>query len=84
MYLESTDNLRCIMGSRDQWEFPPLFKGHWQSPNTALTAGDLPAVRAVEGGCGLVYKNDNQLDSCHQLCNKNATCLSVVLYRVTQ
>ena len=28
----------CIMGSRDQWEFPPFFWPHWQSLCTALTA----------------------------------------------
>ena len=36
--------LKVIMGSRDQWEFPPLFfvcffRRHWQSLCTALTAG---------------------------------------------
>ena len=27
------------------------FKGNWQSPCTALTAGNLPAVKAVQGDC---------------------------------
>ena len=27
----------CILGSRDQWELPPFFRGHAQSPSTALT-----------------------------------------------
>ena len=27
------------MDSHDRWEFPPYFRGHWQSPSTALTAG---------------------------------------------
>ena len=31
--------LRCIMGSRDPWEFPSFCKAHWQSPYTALTEG---------------------------------------------
>ena len=26
----------CIMGSRDRWEFPLIFKCHWQFPCTAL------------------------------------------------
>ena len=30
---------QCILGSHDQCEFPPFFKGHWQSPSTAITAG---------------------------------------------
>ena len=30
---------QCIVGSCDQWEFSPLFKGLWQSPCTALMAG---------------------------------------------
>ena len=29
----------CIMGSRDQREFPPFFRPQWQSLCTALTAG---------------------------------------------
>ena len=41
-------HIRCIMGSRDQWGFPPVLRPHWQSPCTALTAGNLPAVRAVQ------------------------------------
>ena len=33
-----------------------FFKGHWQSPCTTLTAGNLPAVRAVQGGCERVQQ----------------------------
>ena len=29
----------CIIGSCDQWEFPPFFRPQWQSLCTALTAG---------------------------------------------
>ena len=28
-----------IMSSHDRWLFPPIFRGHWQSPYTAPTAG---------------------------------------------
>ena len=28
-----------IVGSQNQYEFPPFFKCHWQSPSTALKAG---------------------------------------------
>ena len=38
-----------IIGWYDRWEFPPIVRGHWQSPCTALTAGNLPAIRAVQG-----------------------------------
>ena len=31
--------LHCIMGSCDQWGFPPFFRPQWQSLCTALTAG---------------------------------------------
>ena len=37
------------------WPFP-CFRGHWQSPCTALTAGKLPAVSAVHGDCERVYR----------------------------
>ena len=40
-----------IVGSCDWWEFPLFLRGHWQSPCTALMAGKLPAVRAVQGDC---------------------------------
>ena len=39
----------CIMGSRDQWEFPPVFRPYWQSPCTVLMAGNLPAIRLCKG-----------------------------------
>ena len=45
-YRVGLPHLQCIMGSCDQWEFPLLFKGHWQSPCTALMA-----VSAVQGDC---------------------------------
>ena len=32
-----------------------IFQGHWQSPSTTLTAGNLPAIRAAEGDCERVY-----------------------------
>ena len=50
-------NLYCIMGSRDPVGFHTVFKRHWQSPCTALTAGNLPPVRAVQGDCETVYDN---------------------------
>ena len=37
------------MDCGDRLEFPPPHRSHWQSPCTALTAGYLPAVRAVQG-----------------------------------
>ena len=40
----------------DWWEFAPFFvRPSWQSPCTALMAGNLPAIRAVQGDCGRVY-----------------------------
>ena len=42
---------QCIVGSQDLWEFLTFFSGLWQSPCTALTAGNLPAVSAVQGDC---------------------------------
>ena len=33
-----TPHIRCIIGSRDQWGFLPVFLPHWQSPCTALKA----------------------------------------------
>ena len=44
-------SLQWIVGSRDRWEFLPFCKGHWESPCRALTAGKLPAVRAVQWDC---------------------------------
>ena len=41
--------LQCIVGSHDQWEFPLFFRGCWESPCTALTAGT--AIRAVQEDC---------------------------------
>ena len=38
-YRLGKSQLQCILGSHGQWEFPQFFKGHWQSPCTALTAG---------------------------------------------
>ena len=29
----------CIMGSLDQWEFPPFFRAQWQPRCSSLTAG---------------------------------------------
>ena len=45
-----------IVGSHDQREFSPFFRGHWQSTSTAPTAGNLPAIRAVQGECETVYE----------------------------
>ena len=42
------------MGSCDQWEFPPFFKGHWQSPCTALK---MPDISAVQGDCEILQSN---------------------------
>ena len=33
------------VGSRDWWEFRPFFRGHWQSPCTALMAGKCLPLR---------------------------------------
>ena len=49
------------MGLCEWWEFPPLFKCHWQSPCTALSAGNLPAARAVQGDCERVYPSTSGL-----------------------
>ena len=35
--------------------FHCFFRGHWQSPCTALMAGKLPAIRVVQGDCDRVY-----------------------------
>ena len=37
--VQGIPHIRYIMGSRDQWGFPPVFRPHWQSPCTALTTG---------------------------------------------
>ena len=50
-------------GLCDRWEFTPFFISHWQSRCTALTAGNLPAVRAVQGDCGRVYHAARSLRS---------------------
>ena len=44
-----------IVGLCDQLEFPPFSRGHWQSTCTALMAGKMPAIRAVQGDCERVY-----------------------------
>ena len=41
--------VHCIMGSLDWLKFPPFFKGHWQSPCTALTAGKCLPLRLSKG-----------------------------------
>ena len=38
-YMLGLAPLQRIWGWSNRWEFPPLFKGHWQSPFTAITAG---------------------------------------------
>ena len=48
----------CYNGLHDPWKFLPYSEGHWQSPCTALTAGILPAVRAVQGDCETVYNGN--------------------------
>ena len=53
-YTLGLPQLQWIVGSSDWWEFPPFFRDHWQSPCTALTAGKLPAVMAVQGDCETV------------------------------
>ena len=54
-----TPQLWCIVGSRDKWEFPTFFRGHWQSPCTALMAGIcLPLVLCKE-----TVKESNQQPS---------------------
>ena len=40
--------LRWIVSSRDRYEFPPFYSGHWRYPCTALIADKLPAVRIVQ------------------------------------
>ena len=40
------NNCNVEKGCCDRW----CFSGHWQSPCTALTAGNLPAIRDVQGG----------------------------------
>ena len=50
--------LQCIAGSCGLWEFPP--KATDSPLATALTAGNLPAVRAVQGDCGTVYSKYTQ------------------------
>ena len=39
----------CIMGSHDQWEFPPFFRPQWESLCTALTAGKCLPLRLCKG-----------------------------------
>ena len=39
----------CIMGSRDQWEFPPFFRPQWQSLCTAPTAGKCMPLGLCKG-----------------------------------
>ena len=43
--------MQCIVDSCDPWGFPQFFRCHWESPCTALKAGKLPAVSAVQGNC---------------------------------
>ena len=64
-----------IGGSCDQGEFPPFFRGHWQSPCTALTAGKLPAVMAVEGDCETVYPSHQAMHGLPTMAtNKQREC----------
>ena len=52
------DQLQCILGSGDLWEFPPVFKSNRQSPRLPLRLCKetvSPAVGAVQGDCGSVY-----------------------------
>ena len=44
----------CIMGSRDQWEFPP-FQTPVTVPLRSPNGRQMPAVRAVQGDCERVY-----------------------------
>ena len=41
----------------------PLFRGHWQSPCTALMARQMPAITAVQGDCERVYFSPQSLSS---------------------
>ena len=39
----------CILGSCDQWEFPPFFRPQWQSFCTVLTADHCLSLRLCKG-----------------------------------
>ena len=42
---------QLIKGARNWCEFPPFFSGHWQSPYTTVTAGNMPDIRVVQWDC---------------------------------
>ena len=49
--------LQWILDSHDQWEFPPFFRSHWQSPCTTLMAGKcLP-----KGLCKVTVKESSKI-----------------------
>ena len=56
-YRVESPQLQYIVGSLDRWEFPPFYRGIWQSPCAAPTAGKSPAAGAVQGGCGRVWQS---------------------------
>ena len=43
-----------IVGPCDRWEFPSIYKGHWQSPCTALPPGPVLGLRQRD--CERVYR----------------------------
>ena len=51
----------------DQWEFTLFFRGHWQSP---CTAPNLPAIRAVQGGCERVYWPQETAGTSYSRCHE--------------
>ena len=44
----------CIIGSHDQWEFPPFFRPQWESLHNP-NGKQMPAVLAVQGDYERVY-----------------------------
>ena len=60
--------LQWIVGSCDQWEFPPFFRGHWQFPCTALTAGNCLPLGLCKGNvkesCKFITAHDGYAASC--------------------
>ena len=89
--VQGTPHIRCIMGSRDQWGFPPVFRSHWESLWTALTAGNLPAVKAVQRDCESVYfvirfvimfRRDTVMDSSNRWCFVGYWCIFLSLYLI--
>ena len=57
----------CIVGSGEQWEFPPFLKPQWQYLCTALTTGNCLSL----GLCKGAVKESNHLYRLHKVCIKN-------------